>query len=551
MPRRHALTTHLHALNTRLFTSFLVLLITAIATIIVTITVNAQSNIPTKLAVSSPQRTVGVRAQIELRIRLLDQSGNETAATYDTNVTLIATRQKDIDIAKRDVQGNASFQRHGTLALPQGVRTIQTAVTIRKGESAAAVRFSSEQVGAVRIYAENEKLVTGAMLIAIVERSGKASYESESSDSKIFRLASFQETHPPATAAAAAECRLEIEPGGVTNPELNDRKEYVRKFMVSLKRPDGSYCFIPQNIKVRLRVVSGAAELSESVIVIPRDEVMYPSEIEVRTKTGGNIEASAMPVRGSDPVRAAAAVVFNFPTTIRATKLQVQAIPLVAMANGVESIKLRIRPVDAGNNPVRNEDEGMEVRNVTLSLASRTLGLRFENGATTIPIKRGEAFIETSIISSYPVAGARVVAEAENGDQRIISGEQKLEFCFPWTQLGGAMLGGLMFPLVLTVFPGKKREQRFDGGKLKMISKYGVGGLFFGALAFALVFFGALGLTEFDFNGIPITIARLPIHNVLAACAIGFFGSVMLASGIALTERAQDEPSAGESPARA
>jgi hypothetical protein len=275
--------------------------------------------------------------------------------------------------------------------------------------------------------------------------------------------------------------------------------------------------------------------------------------IEVRTTSGGNIEVAALPVRrGSISVQAAPVVTFNFPTKIRAAKLQLEAIPLVAMANGIESIKLRIRPVDAGNNPVRNEDEGLEVRNITLSLASRTLGLKFENGATTIPIKKGEAFIETSIISSSPVTGAKVVAEAENGDHRIITGEQKLEFCFPWTQLGGAMLGGLMFPLVLTVFPGKQREQRFSRGKVKMMLIYGVVGLFLGMLAFSVVFFGALGMTEFNFNGLPVTIARLPIHNVLAACAIGFFGGVILATGISIKERVQANAGAREeSPAQA
>ncbi len=545
MPRRHISHTHL-------FTGLLVLLVTLTVTLIVTVNVNAQSNIPTKLGVSSARRTVGVGEQTELRIRLLDQSGNETAATYDTGVTLIATREKDIDTAKRVGKKKVSFQRHGTLALPSGVQTVQTVVTIGQGHSAAALQFSSEQDGPVRIYAENEKLVAGATLIAVVNRTGKASPgDGVRARAGIFVLASLQETRVPTPAPNAAEYQLQIEPVGESEPELNDNKEYVRRFFVALVKADGKYVNAPQDIEVRLRALKGEGKFSQNPIIIPKNTYIYPSEIEVRSKSG-DVEMAAMPVSGSVTVQAAPNVVFDFPTSIRAIKLQVQAIPLAAMANGVESIKLRIRPVDAGNNPVRNEHEELEVRNVRLSLASRTLGLRFENGATTIPIKKGEEFIETNIISSYPVTGATVVAEAENGDHQTISGEQKLEFCFPWTQLGGAMLGGLMFPLVLTVFPGKQREQRFAGGKLRMISLYGVAGLFLGALAFALVFFGALGLTELNFNGIPVSLARLPVHNVLAACAIGFFGGVTLASGIALKEHAQStKPAAGDSPARA
>jgi hypothetical protein len=535
MPRRHVSTTHI-------FTGLLVLLlVTLTVTIFVTVNVNAQSNIPTKLDVSSARRTVGVREQTGLRIRLLDQTGNETAASYDTHVTLIATRQKDIDTAKRDGKGQASFQRHGTLALPNGVQTVYAAVTIRQGHSAAAVQFSSAQDGPVRIYAENEKLVTGTTLIAVVSRSGKASpRDGMTAGGGMFVLASMQEgARPPTPATGAAEYQLQIAPHGESKPVLNSNKEYVRKFDLMLLKSGGTYDKAPEDIEVRLRAMKGDGKFSQNPIIIPKNNYMHPFEIEVRSKSG-DVEVAAMPVSGSVTVQAAPNVVFDFPTNIRATKLHVQAIPLVAMANGVETIKLRIRPVDDGNNSVRNEDEELEVRNVRLSLASRTLGLRFENGATTIPIKRGEEFIETNVISSYPVAGATVIAEAVNGDRQTISGEQKFEFCFPWKQLGGAMLGGLMFPLVLTVFPGKQREQRFAGGKLWMISLYGVTGLVLGALAFALVFFGALGLTELNFNGIPVSLARLPIHNVLAACAIGFFGGVTLASGIALKERAQE-----------
>lgn len=547
MPRRHVSNAHL-------FNGLLVLfLVTLTVTVVVSVNVNAQSNIPTKLGISSARRTVGVGERTELRIRLLDQSGNETAATYDIGVTLIATRQKDIDTAKRAGRGQASFQRNGTLALPSGVQTVQTAVTIRQGQSAAALQFSSEQDGPVRIYAENEKLVTGATLVAVVSRTGKASpRDGVQTRAGVFVLASMQETRAPTPAPNATQYQLQIEPVGESEPELNDNKEYVRRFFVALVKSDGKYVNAPQKIEVRLRALKGDGKFSQNPIIIPENSYMYPSEIEVRSKSG-DVDVAAMPVSGGVAVQSAANVVFDFPTSIRATKLQVQAIPLVAMANGVESIKLRIRPVDAGNNPVRNEDEELEVRNVTLSLASRTLGLRFENGATTIPIKKGEAFIETNIISSYPVAGAKIVAEAENGDHQTISGEQQLEFCFPWPQLGGAMFGGLMFPLVLTLFPGKQREQRFADGKLRMISIYGVVGLFLGALAFTLVFFGALGLTELNFNGIPVSLARLPIHNVLAACAIGFFGGVALASGIALKEHAQSAKSrtTGDSPAQA
>ncbi|HLL70448.1 MAG TPA: hypothetical protein VK363_03395 [Pyrinomonadaceae bacterium] len=217
-------------------------------------------------------------------------------------VTLIATRQKDIDAAKRDSKRNVAFQRNGTLALPGGINTVQTVVTIKQGQSAASLQFSSHQTGSARIYAEKDRLVTGATLIAVIEKTGKA-------------------------AATHAD-------------RMND-----------------------------------------------------------------------------------AAALF-----------------------------------------------------------------------------------------------------------------QQASF-----QLGSAMLGGLMFPLMLTAFPGKRREQRLAGGRLKMLSIYGVLGLFLGAIAFAVVFFGALGLSEFNFNGIPVTIARLPVHNWLAAIVIGFLGAAMLVKGIPFKGHAQEE----------
>jgi hypothetical protein len=545
MPRRHVLSPYL-------FNSFLVLLVTVMSTIIFTVNVNAHSNLPTKLGVSSARRAVGVGERTELRIRLLDQAGNEIAATDDMNVTLIATRQKDIDAAKRDGKGQASFQRHGTLALPNGVQTVQTVVTIRKGYSVAALQFSSQQAGSVRIYAENENLVTGATLIAIVEKSGKRSPANREADAGIFRVASYQETFPPAT-RAASECWLEIEPTGEPKPELRDNKLQVRTFAVSLKS-GGKYCRATKDIQVRLRSEKGGGNFSENFFTIPQGAFSYPLPnddklLELSTTNGADIEVSALPVVPANerpPVQAAPNVVFDFETTIRATKLQVRASQLKAMANGVESITLTIRPVDDGNRPVSNEDEGLEVRNVTLSAVNPTLGLRFENGATTIPIKKGDEFIATRVVSSYPLAGAKIKAEAKNIDGRPIEGVQEVEFCFPWTQLGGAMLGGLVFPLVFRVF-GKQGEQLVPGGKTVVYAA----GLVLGAMVFIAVFFGALGLTEFNFSGIPISIARFPTHNPLGACGIGFFGSVTLASAIALKDHRRVKVNAGESPTQA
>jgi hypothetical protein len=199
---------------------------------------------------------------------------------------------------------------------------------------------------------------------------------------------------------------------------------------------------------------------------------------------------------------------------------------------------------------VRNEYEGLKTRNIALRIASPTPGLRF-SGATIIQFNNDDEFVETSVVSSYHVVGAQIVAETLNGDQHWMSGEGKVEFCFPWPQLGGAMFGGLMFPLVLTVFPGKQREQRFDGGKLRMVAIYGMVGLFLGGLAFVLVFFGAFKATEFNFDGMLITIARLPIHSAFASCEIGFFGSIMPASGMACKERWQSAPGVAEPSARA
>lgn len=72
------------ARNTYLFGSVIAYVVVACVVVAVTSAAAPQSNIPTKLSVSSAQRTLGVREQTELRIRLLDQAGNEIATNYDT-----------------------------------------------------------------------------------------------------------------------------------------------------------------------------------------------------------------------------------------------------------------------------------------------------------------------------------------------------------------------------------------------------------------------------------------------------------------------------------
>ena len=77
MPRRHTshYISHAH-LCERILT---LLAILSAAIVVFTNDAAAQSNYPTKLGVSSEQRTVGVGQRTELRIRLLDQATTGTS----------------------------------------------------------------------------------------------------------------------------------------------------------------------------------------------------------------------------------------------------------------------------------------------------------------------------------------------------------------------------------------------------------------------------------------------------------------------------------------
>ena len=254
-------------------------------------------------------------------------------------MTLIATRQKDIDAAKRDSKRNVAFQRNGTLALPGGVSTVQIVVTIKQGQSAASLQFSSHQTGSVRIYAENDRLVTGAMLIAVIKKTGKAATATRAdrmTAAALLRQASFQERRPaapdappapaPAAAAAATEYRLEIEKDGVKDAELNGDKEWVRRLTVQLTS-DGDCVPAEQDVEVLLSIVKGGGKFSEKSFVIPKENCFYPTEanefIELRPKSGGDIEVEAKVVRRPGiSVKPAPATGFDFPTAIRATKLE-------------------------------------------------------------------------------------------------------------------------------------------------------------------------------------------------------------------------------------
>ncbi|HJR07740.1 MAG TPA: hypothetical protein VJ842_10805 [Pyrinomonadaceae bacterium] len=556
MPRSHARTTYL-------FISVLTCVVVAACVVVAVTAAASQSNIPAKLSVLSGHRTLGVREQTQLRIKLLDQSGNEIAAPSDTSVTIIATRQRDIDTAKRDGKGVGYGGSNGTLTLPGNVNTVQTIIKISRGQSAAALQFSSHQAGTVRIYAENERLVTGATLIAFVVRTGRAAPDTRRmTDAAIFQKASFQERRPatpaaapiappaPAT-AAATDYQLQIDDLGLKKSDLLGNKVQLRRLIVSLKPLKGDCQGAPQKIEVNLISDKDHAKFSEDYFVIPKGECAYPIEgdkfIELRTDIGGNIEvvAKVRPQPGIS-VKSSPATKLEFETTIRATKLVVTAAKPGAAANGIERVELTIQPMDDGNRMISCDEEGLNVRDIRLRVDNWAPGIKLESETKPIQMKRGEKFIVTSVTGSCPV-GAKIVAEAVNADSKPIWGEKELVFCFPWTQLGSAMLGGLMFPLMLMI-PGKQREERLEGSKLKNFSLYVVAGLFLGGVAFVVVFFGAFGLSEFNFNGLPVKIAQLPAQFWPAAIVIGFLGATMLVKGIPFKERAaKSEPAGGES----
>jgi len=482
--------------------------------------VAAQSypNLPSRIIVSSSARTLRVGQLVEIRIALLDEQDQGTAASQDIPINLICTKFKDLSSAKNNASENIALV-NGVLTLPLGkVSTVQTSFAIPRGESGATLRFRSQQAGAIRIFAESEKLVTGSTLIAVVGGP------SQSAHASAFRTISFQEESSPAYA-------LSIEKGGLEKPTLNGKREWVYNLNVLLTSSE-TPVEATEPIKVYLKIESGTATAPTNPVVIPPGDASS-DVIELRSSVGGEVKVSARAALGRQFPISPAQAIFEFPEARRATKLLVDALPPAAMANGLEAIQVRVRAVDEANNPIRAEDEGLPSRDVIFRLEGKAFGIKFDKGVTKVTIPKNEVVAAISIFGSSPIDGTKIIAESENGLGIAINGSTKVQFNFPWWQLGLAILGGALVPPLRRVMLSscrttRRRRPRSIRLKLTDLAKRGLVGVLIGGLFFVMFFFGAAIMDGFNWNGITINLTRLPLQNGVAAFAIGIFGSLLV-----------------------
>jgi hypothetical protein len=483
------------------------------------------SSLPSRIMVSSSARTLKIGQLTEIRITLIDQQGQEVAAVENTPMTLIGTKLKDLSSAKGAAHESRALH-DGLLELPPGgISTVQGSFTIPRGQNGATVRFKSQQSGTIRIFAESEKLVAGSTLIAVLrEGTGRSAAQTSA-----FQTVSFQEE------SALPSYALALEADGSEIPPIINR-EWVRKINVLLNS-NGELVPAVEPIEVRLRIEGGTATLSDTTIIIPPGEASS-APVELRTTVGGEIKVSARAVRKGQLLIASTLSPIPFPKARQATKLLVDALPPAALANGLEAIQLRVRAVDEGNNPIRAEDEGLSAREVIFRLEGKAFGLKFDKGVTKVTIPKDEVAAVINIFGSSPIDGTKVIAESENGFGIAINGATKVAFSFPWWQLGWAIFGGLLV-LPLHELTKSYREGR-QHTRTDLVKK-GAKGVFWGGICFILIFFGAAAMDNLNLSGITINLTRLPLHNVVAAFAIGSLGSLLIdnrsviTSGIART----------------
>lgn len=489
------------------------------------------SSVAVRISISTPARTLGINQRTDLRVALLDQKSGATPANRDTFINLIATKATDINRAKSDASAAANTrpngQGGGVLTLPAKSNTVQMTIVVRRGQSEVVVPFVSQQSGTVRLYAESERLVTGSALIAVVAQTNRVMRTrarlAGRTQTNSFTPVAFQ---PARTAQPAPDkiegvpLQLSLEAEGTDVPPIIDG-EWVRKLSVMLKSGEE---LVPadEEVSVKLRIDKGAGNLSKWIVTIPKDGVIS-EVVELHTRTGGDIEVSARLIRRGAFAPAFVRTVFNFPSTRRATKLLIDAIPLTALANGIQPIKLQVRAVDDDNNPIRSEDEGMDARRVVFSLQGTTLGIRFDNDLTAITIPPNEEVAEVKVFGAYPVAGTKVIAESANSTSGgVLKGSSEIMFLFPWWQLSCAVLGGLIIPLMnrfLRQQPQPLTPKRIYKYLLESASGGVIGGIFFG-----LVFFGAVVMNEIKWGGVPLMLTNLPVQNAFAALLIGLIG---------------------------
>jgi len=126
-------------------------------------------------------------------------------------------------------------------------------------------------------------------------------------------------------------------------------------------------------------------------------------------------------------------------------------------------------------------------------------------------IPQGQYFGTIKLYGIRPMSSAQIYAESTNGYRQPIKSDPiTLSFYFPWTQLFCAILGGVVVSMIL--------KRRYGKAALGVLT---------GVVLFGLALFGAIAVSGLNWQGLPVTIAKLPTENFFAAFIIGIIGSML------------------------
>jgi hypothetical protein len=463
--------------------------------------------------------TLYVGKKGKFNIVLLDQYGNRMDAPNDLRTTITVTTLDTLDQAKESLASKRTAQRTSQQALVSRSRGVTLArgqqvariTTIhRKGEEDESIDLLSYQPGRLHIYVESQNIATGETVVAVLEprrtkQSPGIKFSSALTGGMIVPI-SFQD-------GQAELFKLDLQPA--KPEEQPSQGGRIRVFKVELHSATGNqYEEAPQDISVILRVEDGYAKFVPDTLIIHRGESVSREETELRTRPGGLIKVSANTTSRINNTRVIpVSRSYEFSPGIRSSILSISKERESAYANGLDAVGLRVEALQDGR-AIAPEEEGMEERKIFFRFIGDSQGVKFENGKGEVSMPKGQQTATIKLFSTRSVSDLKVVAESWNGlRDKINSGNDgvPIRFSFPWFQLLCAMVGGVMFPLLL----------RRDRMKLAQ-------GLVVGLIFFGLALFGAVLSDPQKIGAISIALTKLPTENALASFILGFLGSFLL-----------------------
>ncbi len=473
-----------------------------------------------RLVLAPAKSTLSTGEVTSIRLTLLDLANRPYKAGAAQRLTLTVTTLETLEAAKQRLAASRTqpfaLAANQVFELSADKESAQATCVYPGNADELTLRVASRRAGRIRIFAEAERFLPGAALISVLSASKKLAAAPLVEPLRLVPAVWQTPVAVPVDALPASAYSLEILKDGLTKYADPGSGVLIENFFIVLNDRHGE-CRAPRAIDVRLQVSPdrpAAAAFTAPQTRIEKGDSQTLAPIELRTQTPGTVRLSVRAIQDAQLAVRSSELPWQIEPPVQATGLALYLDRTVALASGLDGIKLTVKLVQELPNGrkrfLRPAEEGLTQREVLLEL-SGGFGVNFTNGQSKIVIPSDQDSGEIMVYGKRPVQDLQIIARSA-GFVSQAEGRTTVSFYWPWLYLLWAALGGWGYRLLTNA---------------KNL-RYSLWGVSTGTMVFCLACLGAIAFGEVNFGPWQVALGKLPIESPFVPPMLGFFASMLI-----------------------